>query len=175
MTGRTPAGTVPVTILHLVRRVVSENAVEGAQMTGQARYAAAPGDDSSSMWASGIISFASILMVLTGSLQGLSGLVAIASDELYVSTEDYLFQLDTTTWGWIHLMFGAVVFLAGFGVLFGQMWARAVGITLAVASSIAFFLFVPYYPFWSLLIIALNVLIIWALAAHGGAAERTRH
>lgn len=55
------------------------------------------------------------------------------------------------------------------------MWAHAVGITLAVVSSIAFFLFVPYHPFSSLLIIALNVLIIWALAAHGGAAERTRY
>jgi hypothetical protein len=142
-------------------------------MAGQARYSAAPSSDASSTWASGVISFASILMIMTGSLQALAGLIAIFGGEFYVATEDYLFQFDTTTWGWIHLLLGAVVFLAGFGVLFGQTWARAVGITLAVVSSIAFFLFVPYYPFWSLLIIALNVLVIWALAAHGGADERT--
>ncbi|HSJ43164.1 MAG TPA: hypothetical protein VK923_00590 [Euzebyales bacterium] len=142
-------------------------------MAGQAQYSPAPGGEASSTWASGIISFASILMILTGSLQALAGLIAIFGDDLYVATENYLFQFDTTTWGWIHLLIGLVVLLAGFGILFGQTWARAVGITLALISSIAFFLFLPYYPFWSLLIIALNVLIIWALAAHGGATKRT--
>lgn len=141
-------------------------------MAGRVRYSAAPSSDASSTWASGIISFASILMILTGSLQALAGLIAIFGDELYVTTENYLFQLDTTTWGWIHLLVGLVVFLAGFGVLFGQTWARVVGIMLAAISSTAFFLFLPYYPIWSLLIIALNVLVIWALAAHGGAQER---
>jgi hypothetical protein len=141
-------------------------------MAGQAGYSTARPDEGSSTWASGIISFAAILMIMTGTLQGLTGFSAILGDDLLVVTESYLFKLDTTTWGWTHLILGVVVFLAGFGVLFGQTWARAVGIFMAVVSSIAFFMFIPYYPFWSLLIIALNVLIIWALAAHGGRQER---
>ena len=63
---------------------------------------------------------------------------------------------------------GVIVALVGWGLLSGRAWARVVGITLAALSAIANFLFLPYYPFWSLLIIALNVFVIWAIAAHGG-------
>jgi hypothetical protein len=70
--------------------------------------------------------------------------------------------------GWIHMILGVIVALAGFGLLAGRTWARAVGITLAVLSAIANFMFIPYHPFWALLVIALDVFVIWALAAHGG-------
>jgi hypothetical protein len=79
-----------------------------------------------------------------------------------------MFQFDITTWGWIHLILGIVVALAGVGLLAGRSWARVVGITLAVLSAIANFMFIPHYPFWALLVIALDVFVIWALAAHGG-------
>jgi hypothetical protein len=85
-----------------------------------------------------------------------------------VATRNYLFKFDATTWGWIHLLLGVVVAFAGWGLLSGRTWARVVGITLAVLSAIANFAFIPYYPFWSLLIIALDVFVIWAIAAHGG-------
>jgi hypothetical protein len=84
-----------------------------------------------------------------------------------LQTRNYLFKFDVTTWGWIHLILGIIVALAGWGLLSGRTWARVVGITLAVLSAIANFLWLPYYPLWSLLIIALDVLVIWALAAHG--------
>ena len=119
-------------------------------------------------WAVGLILFAAIMMIMSGVFQALEGLIAIFQNEFYVATRNYLFQFDATTWGWIHLVIGVVVAFAGWGLLSGRTWARAVAITLAVLSAIANFLFIPYYPFWSLLIIILNVFVIWAVAAHGG-------
>jgi hypothetical protein len=118
-------------------------------------------------WAVGFIMFAGLIMIMAGIFQAIQGLVGIFENEFYVATRNYLFQFDATTWGWIHLIGGVIVALAGWGVLAGQTWARVVGITLAVLSAIANFLFIPYYPFWSLLIIALDIFVIWALAAHG--------
>jgi hypothetical protein len=129
---------------------------------------AAPMDRESSGWAVGFILFAAIMMIMTGVFQALEGLIAIFENEFYVATRNYLFQFDATTWGWIHLVVGLVVAFAGWGLLSGRTWARAVGITLALLSAIANFLFIPYYPFWSLLIIALDVFVIWAVAARGG-------
>jgi hypothetical protein len=73
---------------------------------------------------------------------------------ILLTTREYLFQFDITTWGWIHLILGIVVALAGVGLLAGRTWARVVGITLAVLSAIANFMFIPHHP-------------LWALAAHG--------
>jgi hypothetical protein len=119
-------------------------------------------------WAVGFIVFAAVMMIMGGVFQALAGLIAIFENEFYVATRNYLFQFDVTSWGWIHLVLGVIVALAGFSLLSGATWARAVGITLAALSAIANFLFIPYYPFWSLLIIALDVFVIWALAVHGG-------
>jgi hypothetical protein len=115
----------------------------------------------------GFIIFAGVLMIMAGAFQAFTGVVALFENEFYVTTRNYVFQFDATTWGWIHLLLGIVVALAGFGVLFGQTWARVVGIILAVLSAVANFAFIPYYPFWSITVIALDVFIIWALAAHG--------
>ena len=119
-------------------------------------------------WAVGFIVFAAVMMIMSGVFQALAGLIAIFENEFYVATRNYLFEFDATSWGWIHLILGVIVGLAGFALLSGATWARVVGITLAVLSAVANFLFIPYYPFWSLLIIALDVLVIWALAVHGG-------
>ena len=118
-------------------------------------------------WAVGFILFAGLMMIMVGIWQALQGVIAIFENEFYVATRNYLFQFDATTWGWIHLLVGLLVAFAGWGLLSGRTWARAVAITLAVLSAIANFLFIPYYPFWSLLIIAVNVFVIWAIAAHG--------
>jgi hypothetical protein len=104
---------------------------------------------------------------MVGLFQVIMGLVGISTDEFYVATRSYLFQFDTTTWGWIHLVVGVVVGLAGLALLTGRIWARVVGIILAMLSAIANFLFIPYFPVWSLLIIALDVFVIWVLAVHG--------
>jgi hypothetical protein len=119
-------------------------------------------------WAVGFILFAAIMMIMSGVFQALEGLIAIFQNEFYVTTRNYIFQFDATTWGWIHLVLGLIVAFAGFGLLSGRTWARAAAIALAVLSATANFLFIPYYPFWSLLIITLNIFVIWAVAAHGG-------
>jgi hypothetical protein len=119
-------------------------------------------------WAVGLILFAAIMMIMTGVFQALAGLIAIFQNEFYLATRNYLFQFDATTWGWIHLVVGVVVVLAGWGLLSGRTWARATAITLALLSAVTNFLFIPYYPFWAFVIIALDVFVIWAIAAHGG-------
>jgi hypothetical protein len=125
------------------------------------------GDEEVSGWAVGFVLVAAVFMIMGGIFQALTGLVAIFNDTFYVATREYLYQFDVTTWGWVHLIAGAIVALAGFFLLSGATWARVVGIIVAVLSAISNFLFMPYYPFWSLLIIALDVFVIWALAAHG--------
>ena len=117
--------------------------------------------------ATGFIVFAGVIMIVAGGFQAFAGLVALFEDEFYVATPDYLLQFDATSWGWIHLLMGLLVFLAGFAVLYGQFWGRLVGIILAVLSALANFAFIPYYPFWSITIIALDIFVIWALTAHG--------
>jgi hypothetical protein len=119
-------------------------------------------------WAVGFILFAAIMMLMSGVFEAIQGLIAIFENEFYVTTRNYTFQFDATTWGWIHLLLGLLVAFAGWGLLSGKTWARTVAIVLAVLSAIANFLFIPYYPFWSLLIITLDIFVIWAVAAHGG-------
>src|SRR5215218_10509160 len=121
----------------------------------------------------GFIMFAAIMMIMVGVFQALQGLVGIFENEFYVATRNYLFQFDATTWGWTHLLVGLLVAFAGWGLLSGRTWARVAAITLAVLSAIANFAFIPYYPFWSLLIITLDIFVIWAVAAHGGELRDT--
>lgn len=105
-------------------------------------------------------------MVMIGVFSAIAGISAIVRDDIYVFRGDYVFRWDVSGWGWIHLALGVLIFLAGLGVFSGRTWARAVGIALAVLSAIANFLFLPYYPIWTLLIILLDVLVIWALAMY---------
>jgi hypothetical protein len=135
-------------------------------------YRAARGQEASG-WAVGFILFAAIMMIMAGVFQALQGIIAIFENEFYVATRNYTFQFDATSWGWIHLLIGLLVAFAGWGLLSGRTWARVVALTLAVVSAIANFAFIPYYPFWSMLIIALDIFVIWAIAAHGGAMRDT--
>ena len=94
------------------------------------------------------------------------GVVALARNEVYIATPRYLFAFDLTTWGWIQIILGIIVVVAGVGVITGQLWGRVVGITIAALTMLANFAFIPYYPVWSLLIVALNVFVIWALCVY---------
>ena len=118
-------------------------------------------------WAIGFILFAGIMMSLAGGFQFLAGLVALYEEDFYAATPNYLLRFDATSWGWIHLLVGLLVLLAGFAVIAGQLWARVIGIILATLSAAANFAFIPYYPFWSLAIIVLDIFVIWALSVHG--------
>jgi hypothetical protein len=115
----------------------------------------------------GFTVFAGVMMIMAGCFQALAGVVAIFENEFYAATRNYILKFDVTTWGWIHLLLGLLILFAGFAVLSGQTWGRTIGIILAALSALANFAFIPYYPIWSLVIIALDVFIIWALAAHG--------
>ena len=114
-------------------------------------------------WAIGGTAFAGVIMLLIGVFHAVAGLVALFDDDFYVLGANYTFELDVTGWGWIHLIGGVGVALAGLYVFSGATWARIVGIALAMVSAIANFFFIPYYPFWSILMIALAVWAIWAL------------
>jgi hypothetical protein len=122
---------------------------------------------SPSGWVIGGITFASTMMVLIGIFQAFAGLGAIIDDQFFVVTKNYAFDLDVTAWGWIHLILGIIVACAGFALWAGKMWAAITAVFLAMLSALANFFFIPYYPFWSLLIIALNIWVIWALTRPG--------
>lgn len=111
--------------------------------------------------------FAAVMMWLIGGFHAIAGLVALFEDEFYVLTPDYIFKFDVTTWGWIHLIAGIVVVLAGAALFSGAVWARTVGVILAVVSILANFAWLPWYPFWSIIMITVNVFVIWALTVHG--------
>lgn len=115
----------------------------------------------------GITVFASIVLMVGGFFQVMVGLVALVNDTFYVIGQEYVFALDVTTWGWIHIVVGAVLLAAGFGLFSGAVWARTVGVIVAVLSIIANFLWIPYSPIWSLIIIAIGFFVIWALTVHG--------
>jgi hypothetical protein len=123
-----------------------------------------------SPWAAGFAWFAGVVMVIVGAFQAIQGVAAIVKDEFYVVTPNYAFDIDVTAWGWIHLVLGVLVFVAGFCVFTGQVWARAVGIIFAVLNAVAQFLFLPHYPVWSIVMIALDIAVIWALAVYGRSA-----
>jgi hypothetical protein len=127
----------------------------------------------SETWASGFAQFGAVIMIVVGAYQAATGVVALFGDEFFVATRNYVFQLDTTTWGWVHLVIGALVVLAGCGVLAKQTWGVVVGVVFCVLSAVANFAFIPYYPFWSLLIIALDVLVIWALLTYRAGTARS--
>jgi hypothetical protein len=118
-------------------------------------------------WAVGLASFAGFMLVLVGAFQFFEGLAAIIKDQFYVVGPNYVYDLDVTAYGWIHLIWGSIVAAAGFGVLAGKLWARLVGIVVASLSAIAQFFYIPYYPLWAVLIIALDVAVIWALCVYG--------
>jgi hypothetical protein len=107
------------------------------------------------------------MMILIGIFQALAGLAAILNDEFFILARNYTFNLDVTGWGWVHLILGIIVALAGFFLIAGKGWARILAITLAVLSAISNFFFIPYYPWWSLLVIALCVWVIWSLTRPG--------
>ena len=123
------------------------------------------------MRTSGWVVFASIMLIMAGVFGIIDGLVALINDEVYLVTEDQIVAFDFTTWGWIHLIVGIIVTTAGFAVMSGQLWARMVGVLAATASAIAQIAFITAFPFWSVLIIGIDVLIIYGLLVHGEEVE----
>ena len=117
-----------------------------------------------SAWAEGLTYFAVALLITTGIFQILQGLAAVLNDRFYVAAVGNVFGFNLTTWGWIHLVIGIIAFSIGVGLFYGKAWARGAGMGVAVFQAIVQFMFLPYYPVWSIVIIALDVAIIWALS-----------
>ncbi|WP_394253239.1 DUF7144 family membrane protein [Arthrobacter pityocampae] len=115
----------------------------------------------------GVTVLAGTLMIMTGIFHAFQGFVALLNDTFYIVLPEYVLQFDITTWGWIHLILGVLVALAGGALFRGAVWARTVAVIMACVSMILSFVWMPFYPLWSLAIIALDVFIIWAVTVHG--------
>jgi hypothetical protein len=116
-----------------------------------------------SPWAAGGITFAAVVLVIIGAFQVIAGLTAIFDDNFYVVARNYTFDLDASAWGWIHLILGLLLLFTGFGLFSRAAWAGVTAVVLAGLSAIANFFFIPYYPFWSILVIALDIWVIWSI------------
>ena len=112
--------------------------------------------------------FAGTMLLIGGTLSIIYGLVALLNDQWVVFGNRGSVYLDLTAWGWVHLIIGALIVLSGFGVFTGNVLARTVGVIVAAVSMIANFLWLPVYPFWAIIIIVIDALVIWALMVHGG-------
>ncbi|MCP2300299.1 hypothetical protein SAMN04244553_3208 [Nocardia amikacinitolerans] len=107
---------------------------------------------------------AAILLLTVGVLQILEGISAVVDDELFVVGAEYVYQFDISTWGWIHIVLGAILVICAIGLMTGSTWGRVAAIVIAALAIIANFLSLPYYPYWSILIIALSIVVIWAVS-----------
>jgi hypothetical protein len=118
-------------------------------------------------WALGGVAFAASMLTLAGIFQLLAGLVAVLNDNFYVVARNYTYNLDVSTWGLIHLIIGAAMLATGLGLFSRMTWAGMTAIMLAMLSALSNFFFIPYYPIWALVVIALDVWVIWALTRPG--------
>jgi len=113
--------------------------------------------------AGGLTVFAAVMLLIAGALNIFRGISAIAEDDVFVRTPNYVFKFDLTSWGWIHLALGVVAVGVGLGLLTRAFWARILGVAVASLLIIANILSNPYYPFWSIVVIAICGFVIWGL------------
>ncbi|GII97318.1 DUF7144 family membrane protein [Sinosporangium siamense] len=116
-----------------------------------------------SAWAAGGTLFAATVLVVLGIWSFFVGLAAILTSQFFVVLPNYVYAFSTTSWGWIHLVVGILLVIVGICLFMGQTWARVAGVILASISAVLNFLFMPYYPLWSIVLIAVDIFVIWAL------------
>ena len=117
----------------------------------------------------GLVAFAGIMMILLGAFHAMAGLVALLKDDYFlVDSSGLVLTADFTAWGWIHLIVGIIVVFAGGSLFAGSTWARAVAIVVAMFSAIVNLAFLSAYPVWSAIMILVDILVIYAVTAHGG-------
>lgn len=119
----------------------------------------------------GWIYFAGIVLLVSAVMQGFFGIVALTNSNFYVVTAHQLAVYNFTTWGWIHLLLAVVLVFAGFSVLSGHLFGRIVAIIAASLSLVANFIFLPAYPVWSIVVMVVDVLVLYALLVHGHEVE----
>ncbi|WP_225877494.1 DUF7144 family membrane protein [Streptomyces resistomycificus] len=141
------------------------------RQTGRGDYGSGLSPTESS-WAAGGVVFAGVLMLMNGVLAIFQGISAMAKDDVWANLDDYVYKINLTGWGVILICLGALAVATGVGILKGATWARMTGIFLASLSMLAQFLFLPYSPVWSIVMIAIDFFVIWALAVYRPGAER---
>jgi hypothetical protein len=113
--------------------------------------------------AHGVSVFAGIMLILGGGFEALQAIAAIVNDKYLVVLPNYVYAFDLTTWGWIHLLIGLALIAIGISLLLGQGWARMAGIVVAAVAALINFTWLPYSPLWAIVLIAIDILVIWAL------------
>lgn len=134
-------------------------------MSGRTR----PGT-TTTLWV-GWIAFAAVMISLSGLFNAISGLAAVFSDDLFTVTPRGVLVLDVTGWGWVHLVLGVGLLATGVGTLLGSMVARMAALVLVALNMVSQLLLMPAYPFWSIVVIAMDILVIWAITVHGEEIE----
>ena len=116
----------------------------------------------------GWIAFAGFMMVLLGTFHFIEGMVALFKDEYFkVGSRGLTVHVDYTTWGWVHMIGGVIIVVAGLALFAGKTWARIIAVLLALVSAVVNISFLSAYPIWSTIMIAVDILVIWALTVHG--------
>jgi hypothetical protein len=115
----------------------------------------------------GWVYFASVMIFIVGSIQLLAGFVALFKDDFYLATGQGLIAFDYTEWGWIHLLLGLGTMAVAWAIAVGKLWGRILGVGLAVLSLLTNAAFLPAYPIWSIIVITVDILVIYALTMHG--------
>ncbi|MCX5527066.1 hypothetical protein AB0L47_19275 [Streptomyces bobili] len=116
-----------------------------------------------SQWVAGPHLFSGVALELSGTLSILMGAASIGQGAIFRAS-GYAYRFNVTAWGWMHVVIGLVLIAAGLGVLLGQRWAKGAGVAVGAVSLITQFMFIPYYPMWSIIVMVLDLTAIWALA-----------
>ena len=124
-------------------------------------------NNSESAWM-GWVGFAAVMLALVGVFHIIEGFVALFKNDIYAVTANGVWLFDYTQWGWIHIFGGLLAFFAAASLAQGKMFGRIVAVLVAMVSVVANMAFVPVYPVWSLMMVTIGVLVIWAVMVHGG-------
>ncbi|GAA0437885.1 DUF7144 family membrane protein [Streptomyces luteireticuli] len=118
--------------------------------------------------AAGLTVFAAVMMLITGFLNLFRGIMGILHNAVYLKTPDYVFRFSLAGWGWVHLFLGIAAIMIGVGLFRVSLWARILGVAIAALTLVANFLSAPYYPLWSIVVMALCAFVIWGLCVVRG-------
>jgi hypothetical protein len=122
----------------------------------------------------GWVWFAGLMLIMVGLFNVIDGLVAIVNHNFFVPTRAGLLVFNLAGWGWVHLLLGIVLVIVGVAVLTGQLWARVAAVILVILNAVTQLLFMSAYPLWSLIVIILDIIVLYALIVHGEEAKELR-
>lgn len=115
----------------------------------------------------GVVAFAASMMMVVGTFNVIYGFAAVFDDDIFVSGEEATLAFDLTFWGWAHVVFGVVLFVVGIGLVQGAAWAVLPAVILVMTNMVTQMFLLPAFPLWSILVIALDAVVLWAIVARG--------